>query len=93
MDEIIWADAVMPPFHHIAEGPDKGEGITDNIVKLMREQLPEFRHIQIIVPVRRFVYMIKQQPSVCNPTFKKTLERSSYICIFRYPVLLFPQTV
>lgn len=78
-DSIQWVDVVLPPIHHINEGIWKGEGISDNIIKLMIEKLDDFEHTQKIQPLKRVLMTLKLETNACNPSFKKNPDRESYM--------------
>ncbi len=85
---IQWWDIVLPPFH-IAEGIHKGEGIKDNILKLLREEMPDIKQPRIFSSPTRLLYMIENETNICNPSMKKTPKREECM-YFSIPCIFLP---
>ncbi|WP_159084819.1 TIGR02285 family protein [Dongshaea marina] len=86
---IQWVDIILPPFHHIESGPWQGQGITDNIIALMKHKLPEFQQQHEILSGELAIRWLKQKPNVCVAAFKKTADRQSYL-YFSLPSVFVP---
>ncbi|WP_159084499.1 TIGR02285 family protein [Dongshaea marina] len=76
---VVWADVVLPPYHHIPDGPWKNLGITDGISAMLMQQMPGFEHERKIMSGEALFNWFKKRPNVCNPAFKKTKERESFL--------------
>lgn len=97
-DGIHWVDVQIPPYHHIEtedpesspEGLEAQKGITDRLLELLTEALPQYSHDISVVPTPRLLHALEDGPNVCNPSMKITPERQEYIVFSRYPSIIAP---
>jgi uncharacterized protein (TIGR02285 family) len=77
--EINWYLYDLPPFV-INEGPQKGTGFVDQILrKQLIPALAGYRHRIIVVPLQRLSLMLKTDPAACNPALLKNPEREQFM--------------
>ncbi len=88
-DTIHWFDVDLPPYHHIELGPWKDKGITDQITKILNENLTGFEIDRDIITVKRLFLMLEENMDGCNPSVKWTKERSE-ILYFSIPSVFAP---
>ncbi|TDT41788.1 uncharacterized protein (TIGR02285 family) [Halospina denitrificans] len=97
-EEIHWVDVRIPPYHHIetgdqnasAEALEAQKGITDRLLELLAEALPDYTHKRTIVPTPRLLRSLEEGQNVCNPAMKITPERQEYIVFSRRPSIIAP---
>ncbi|MDI9244233.1 TIGR02285 family protein [Marinobacter sp. CHS3-4] len=95
---IHWVDVTIPPYHHIEaedqnpspEAQEAQTGITDRLLDLLTEALPEYTHKRTIVPTSRVLRSLEEGQNVCNPAMKITPERQEYIVFSRRPSIIAP---
>ena len=64
-DTITWRVTPWPPIY-ILEGPYKGQGVGDELIKFYSEQMPEYQHKTVIMNIKRFYHEAKKGSKVCN---------------------------
>lgn len=97
-EEIHWVDVNIPPYHHIETGdlelfsetPEPHEGITDRLLHLLTDALPQYTHKRSIVPTARLLSFMEKGDNVCNPAMKITPERKEYIVFSQRPSIIAP---
>ena len=78
-ESIQWVDLALPPVHHIEEGIGQGEGISDNIIRLMMEKINDIDQELLIQPGNKMMLSLATKKNVCNPSFKKTPQREAFL--------------
>ena len=97
-EAIHWVDVRIPPYHHIESGDQDSspealgvqKGITDRLLPLLAEALPQYSHKRTIVPTPRLLRALEEGDNVCNPAMKITPERQEYIVFSRRPSSIAP---
>ncbi|MFE8070498.1 TIGR02285 family protein [Marinobacteraceae bacterium S3BR75-40.1] len=97
-EEIHWVDVKIPPYHHIQTEYEKlppeileaHKGITDRLLELLTEALPQYAHKRTILPTQRLLRALEEGDNVCNPAMKITPEREEYIVFSRRPSIIAP---
>ena len=84
-DTITWMEADFPPFL-IHEGEFAGEGYGDTGTDIIIENLPQYKHQQIIANLSRQYKLFKQQDNVCTVGLYKNPEREKFM-YFSIPVV------
>lgn len=77
-DSLTWAKLNFPPFH-IIEGEYAGQGIGDEIITLLQENLPEYDHAIEIIPISRLHKLLQEGAQVSNVVLLKTTEREKFM--------------
>lgn len=75
---LIWLLRDLPPLT-IFEGPGKGQGALDQLLPILIEQLPEYRHQVMHVNRARGMQMLREPTLTCDPSLLWTAERARYI--------------
>lgn len=83
-DTITWMEADFPPFL-IHDGEFVGEGYGDTGTDIIIENLPQYKHQQIIANLSRQYKFFKQQDNVCSVGLYKNPEREEFM-YFSIPV-------
>ena len=77
-DTLIWLLRDLPPLT-IFEGPQKGQGALDQLLPLLKERLPEYRHQVLHVNRARGTQMLREPSFTCDPSLLWTPERAQYV--------------
>lgn len=78
-ERIFWLVRDLPPFT-IFEGPGKGQGVIDQLLPLLIEQMPEYDHSIVRINRARGIQMLQDPKSfTCDPTLLWTPERAEYV--------------
>ncbi|WP_410951307.1 TIGR02285 family protein [Pseudomonas sp. S1(2024)] len=78
-ERIFWLVRDLPPFT-ILEGPEKGQGVIDQLLPLLIRQMPEYDHSILRVNRARGIQMLQDPKSfTCDPTLLWTPERAEYV--------------
>lgn len=73
-----WAATDFPPFM-ILEGPAKGQGVWDELSRIVQADLPEFEHVDVEMPNSRFMEELRDGKNLCKIYFFKTPEREKHL--------------
>jgi len=85
-DKISWGWADSAPFM-IPEGPDRDQGIYDQIRALLKKRLPQYEHEEVAAPIPRILKEIKAESHWCWLAARKTPEREAF-AYFSLPAAL-----
>jgi uncharacterized protein (TIGR02285 family) len=85
---VTWAILDWPPIH-ILEGEHKGEGIFDAIMDLLKRELPEYTHRELVANPPRFWGYIKKGDNFCHAASVVTEERLKH-AYFSIPISFGP---
>ncbi|QXI48911.1 TIGR02285 family protein [Pseudomonas anuradhapurensis] len=78
-ERLFWLVRDLPPFT-IFEGPEKGQGVIDQLLPLLIGQMPEYDHSIVRVNRARGIQMLQDHNSfTCDPTLLWTPERAGYV--------------
>lgn len=78
-ERIFWLVRDLPPFTIFA-GPEKGQGVIDQLLPLLIGQMPEYDHSIVRVNRARGIQMLQDRNSfTCDPTLLWTAERAEYV--------------
>ncbi|TDJ77737.1 TIGR02285 family protein [Pseudomonas putida] len=77
-ERLIWLVRDLPPFT-IFDGSEKGQGVIDQLLPLLIEQMPEYDHRIVRVNRARGLQMLQAGHFVCDPTLLWTAERARYV--------------
>ncbi|MDD2107885.1 MULTISPECIES: TIGR02285 family protein [Pseudomonas] len=78
-ERLFWLVRDLPPFT-ILEGPEKGQGVIDQLLPLLIRQMPEYDHSILRVNRARGLQMLQDPKSfTCDPTLLWTPERAEYV--------------
>ncbi|MGE8321692.1 MAG: TIGR02285 family protein [Pseudomonas sp.] len=78
-ERIFWLVRDLPPFT-VFEGPQQGQGVIDQLLPLLIEQMPEYDHSIVRVNRARGIQMLQDPNSfTCDPTLLWTAERAEYV--------------
>jgi len=78
-ERLFWLMRDLPPFT-IFEGPEKGQGVVDQLLPLLIEQMPEYDHSIVRVNRARGLQMLQDRDTfTCDPTLLWTPERAEYV--------------
>lgn len=77
-DTLTWLLRDLPPLT-IFEGPKKGQGALDQLLPLLIERLPEYRHQVLHVNRARGTQMLHEPKLTCDPSLLWTAERAKYM--------------
>lgn len=85
-ERLLWLVRDLPPFT-VFEGTEKGQGVIDQMLPLLIEQMPEYDHSIIRVNRARGIQMLQDPTSfTCDPTLLWTAERAKFV-YFSQPTL------
>ncbi|MGE8112296.1 MULTISPECIES: TIGR02285 family protein [Pseudomonas] len=85
-ERLLWLVRDLPPFT-VFEGTEKGQGVIDQMLPLLIEQMPEYEHSVIRVNRARGLQMLQDPSSfTCDPTLLWTAERAKFVR-FSQPML------
>ncbi|MFZ4790706.1 MAG: TIGR02285 family protein [Candidatus Competibacteraceae bacterium] len=82
---VVWYVLDFPPLL-IAQGPTKGQGYMDVVMRQLIEQTPEFTHRITHSNTKRIYDTIRDTPNLCNPSTLWTPERTEFM-VFSQPIL------
>ncbi|AXM98208.1 TIGR02285 family protein [Pseudomonas plecoglossicida] len=78
-ERLLWLVRDLPPFT-IFEGDEKGQGVVDQMLPLLIEQMPEYDHAIVRVNRARGIQMLQDRSSfTCDPTLLWTQERAKFV--------------
>ncbi|NIF16213.1 TIGR02285 family protein [Pantoea sp. Cy-639] len=77
-ERLLWLVRDLPPFT-ILEGPAKGQGVIDQLLPQLIEQMPEYEHSIVRVNRARGIQMLQDSSFTCDPTLLWTPEREKYV--------------
>lgn len=78
-ERLFWLVRDLPPFT-ILEGPEKGQGVIDQLLPRLIAQMPEYDHSIVRVNRARGIQMLQDRNSfTCDPTLLWTPERAEYV--------------
>lgn len=77
-DTLVWLLRDLPPLT-IFEGPRKGQGALDQLLPILIEHLPQYRHQVLHVNRARGMQMMRESKFTCDPSLLWTAERAKYI--------------
>ncbi|MFJ4429677.1 TIGR02285 family protein [Pseudomonas sp. NPDC089395] len=78
-ERLLWLVRDLPPFT-IFEGTEKGQGVVDQMLPLLIEQMPEYDHAIVRVNRARGIQMLQDRSSfTCDPTLLWTAERAKFV--------------
>lgn len=78
-ERIFWLVRDLPPFTSF-EGPEKGQGVIDQLLPLLIRQMPEYDHSIVRVNRARGIQMLQDPKSfTCDPTLLWTPDRAEYV--------------
>ncbi|HYQ49460.1 MAG TPA: TIGR02285 family protein [Pseudomonas sp.] len=78
-ERLLWLVRDLPPFT-IFEGAEKGQGVVDQMLPLLIEQMPEYDHTIMRVNRARGIQMLQDRSSfTCDPTLLWTAERAKFV--------------
>ncbi|KAF1026732.1 MAG: hypothetical protein GAK37_02601 [Pseudomonas sp.] len=81
-DTLTWLLRDLPPLT-IFEGPQKGQGALDELLPMLVERLPEYRHQVQRVNRARGMQMLREPSFTCDPSLLLTAARARYIVFSR----------
>jgi uncharacterized protein (TIGR02285 family) len=85
-ESVTWMEVNMPP-QFIQDGPQVNQGYGDVITAILKEQMPEYEHYEMVTNVIRHFNRFKQGEQVCTVGLYKTAERESFMH-FSMPCML-----
>lgn len=78
-DTLIWLLRDLPPVT-IFEGPQKGQGALDQLLPILAEHMPEYRHQILHVNRARAMQMLRDPTTLtCDPSLLRTAERAKTV--------------
>ena len=77
-ETLTWLLRDLPPLT-IFEGPKKGQGALDQLLPILIERLPEYRHQVLHVNRARGMQMLREPRLTCDPSLLWTAERATYM--------------
>ncbi|WP_371925217.1 TIGR02285 family protein [Pseudomonas sp. H9] len=77
-ERMLWLLRDLPPLT-VFEGSSKGQGVVDQLLPMLIEQMPEYDHSIIRVNRARGNQMLQEQRLACDPTLLWTPERARYV--------------
>lgn len=77
-DTLIWLLRDLPPLT-IFDGPGKGQGALDQLLPLLIERLPDYRHEVLHVNRARGTQMLREGTLICDPSLLWTAKRAAYV--------------
>jgi uncharacterized protein (TIGR02285 family) len=89
-EAVTWAVADYDPYI-ILSGPDKGKGISDEIIRLLIKNIDGYDHrILVTENVLRALNELRSGRNVCTTPFLKTPERDAYLYYSSVPATISP---
>nr|WP_178128997.1 TIGR02285 family protein [Pseudomonas sp. ANT_J12] len=83
-DTLIWLLRDLPPLT-IFEGPEKGQGVVDQLMPLLIAGMPQYDHTLMRVNRARGMQMLREESFTCDPSLIWSKEREQWIA-FSIPV-------
>ena len=78
-ERLFWLVRDLPPFT-IFEGPEKGQGVVDQLLPRLIGQMPEYDHTILRVTRARGIQMLQDGNTfTCDPTLLWTPERARFV--------------
>ncbi|MGE8058287.1 TIGR02285 family protein [Pseudomonas sp. NPDC089547] len=78
-ERLFWLVRDLPPFT-IFEGPEKGQGVVDQLLPRLIGQMPEYDHTVLRVTRARGIQMLQDRNTfTCDPTLLWTPERAEFV--------------
>lgn len=77
-ETLTWLVRDLPPVT-IFEGPQQGQGALDQLLPILAEHLPEYRHQILRVNRARGMQMLRSTAFTCDPSLLWTAERASFV--------------
>ena len=85
---ILWLNANFPPFF-ISEAAYRNQGIGDEILNLLEENLPDYKHERQVANLSRQLKEMGEGHPVCSTAKFRTREREE-IMVFSVPIMVIP---
>lgn len=85
-EELTWYNHHQPPSVMLS-GKYRGQGSVDRILKLLIEQLPQYRHDHLQVTMGRVLHDMESGKKVCFPAMLKNDERLKFVEFSKYSVM------
>lgn len=86
--EITWLAMEFPPFF-VQEGDQAGNGIADQVTRVLREHMTGWRHREEVANTARIVVSLRAGEQVCSAAYIRTPQREEFM-EFSIPDLLLP---
>ncbi|RON52819.1 hypothetical protein BK666_01605 [Pseudomonas frederiksbergensis] len=83
-ETLIWLLRDLPPLT-IFEGPQKGQGVVDQLMPLLIAGMPQYDHTRMRVNRARGMQMLREESFTCDPSLIWSKEREQWIA-FSIPV-------
>ncbi|QJI42168.1 TIGR02285 family protein [Pseudomonas sp. ADAK2] len=83
-ETLIWLLRDLPPLT-IFEGPEKGQGVVDQLMPLLIAGMPQYAHTRMRVNRARGMQMLREESFTCDPSLIWSKEREQWIA-FSIPV-------
>lgn len=77
-ERLQWLVRDLPPFT-IQEGDQKGQGVIDQLLPHLIEQMPEYDHSIVRVNRARGMQMLQERQFTCDPSLLWTPERAKFV--------------
>ncbi|MNJ06634.1 hypothetical protein D3C77_07230 [compost metagenome] len=77
-ERLIWLLRDLPPLT-IYEGERKGQGVIDQLLPMLIENMPEYDHSIVRVNRARGIQMLQERSFTCDPTLLWTADRARYV--------------
>lgn len=87
-DEITWLAMEFPPFY-IDDGPDRGNGIADAVVRRLQAHLTAWQHREEVADPAAIMARMKAGDHVCSAAYIRTPERER-VLLYSTPDLILP---
>ena len=81
-DTLTWLIRDLPPMT-ILDGPQKGQGVIDELLPMLMERLPEYQHKILHVNRARGLQILQTPALTCDPTMLWTAERAKWVVYSR----------
>lgn len=81
-ETLTWLIRDLSPLT-IFDGPQKGQGAIDELLPMLMERLPEYRHKVLHVNRARGLQMLQAPAFTCDPTMLWTAERAKWVVYSR----------
>jgi len=66
-ETVLWRVIDWPPFY-ILDGPNKGEGLYDQLIDIMAKKMPEYEHKRIVASTDRVRKEWEMGTNICHPS-------------------------
>lgn len=77
-ETLLWLLRDLPPTT-IFEGPQKDQGVVDQILPALFASLPEYEHTIVHVNRARGIQMLRDSPFACDPSLMLTPQRAQWL--------------